>query len=88
LERQKEMKKNNPQLNQVEIKTDKFVYHVSDDKLHGWSHGVYTVHMKDAGGNEFKQEQARFSYNCHRVQGQGPWKIAHAHISQAHKPPA
>ena len=84
-ERLQEMKKNNPQLDEVEIKPEKFVYHVSDDKLHGWAHGIYSIHMKDASGSEFKQEKARFSYTCHRMQGQGPWKIAHAHISQAHK---
>lgn len=58
---------------------------MSDDKVHAWSHGMYTMHLKDGQGTEFKQETVRFTHTYHRKKVQDPWKLSHMHSSQARK---
>jgi hypothetical protein len=77
-----DIRKAHPELSKVDITTDEFGCHVSDDKMHGWSHGKYTMHMKDKEGSEFKKETVRFTHTLHRKQAQDPWMITHAHTSQ------
>jgi len=78
-----DIQKANPQLQQVEITTNEFNCHVSDDRVHAWSHGTYTMHFKDGEGSEFKQDTVRFTYCYHRKKVQDPWKLLHMHTSQA-----
>jgi ketosteroid isomerase-like protein len=82
-----DIQKANSQLQQVDITTNEFDCHVSDDKVHAWSHGLYTMHLKDGEGSEFKQETVRFTNCYHRKKAQDSWKLSHMHVSQARKEP-